>query len=273
MRARGVADAFVKSADSARLVVRVAALSLRLPRHPDVRWDEFWRGISAGSLGEPVIWEAPQGDEIDRHLERAANILDTGLTVVDIGCGSGAVSRRLAGVFPAVVGADVSRGAVAAARSACEGVPGLRFVVLDATRPEAVAALSRELGESNVFIRGVFHVLSRRRQASLAKAIAPLLGVRGRVYLVESNVPGGALRYLRGLGATGRSIPGPLRQAISALPKPGHFGAPQRRVVFPAQEWLVVAEGSTTLETVPMYTGGPGIRIPAYWAVLGRRQH
>ncbi len=263
--------ALARAADTLRLVIRVAALSFRLPRHPDGLWDDFWSGVSAGSLQEAVIWEATGGDEIDQHLERAAGLLDTGLTIVDIGCGTGAVSRRLAGVFPAVVGADVSRGAVEAARSASAAMPHLRFMVLDATDPGAVAALSRDLGEVNVFVRGVFHVLSPRRQAALARAIQPLLGTRGRIYLVESNVSGGALNYLRGLGATGRAIPGPLRQAIASLPKPGHFGARQRRRVFPAGDWTVIAEGATTLDTAPMHGDGSGVRIPAYWAALGRR--
>ncbi|MEC5179240.1 class I SAM-dependent methyltransferase [Arthrobacter sp. CG_A4] len=264
--------ALARSADTFRLAVRVAVLSVRIPRHPDGLWDNFWSGVSAGSLREAIIWEATREDEMDQHLERAANLLDTGLAVVDIGCGAGAISRRLAGVFPAVVGADVSPAAVAAARSATTAMPHVTFMVLDATDPEAVAALALEFGEVNVFVRGVFHVLSPRRQAALARAIQPLLGNHGRIYLVETNVSGGVLNYLRGLGATGRGIPGPLRQAIAALPKPGHFGAPQRRRVFPARGWTVLAEGATTLETAPMQVDGPGVVIPAYWAALGRRQ-
>ena len=162
--------------------------------------------------------------------------MDTSLPVVDLGCGNGAISRRLTEIFPSVLGVDVSPEAVAAAHSAHPHVPGLSFRSLDATRPAAAAGLARELGDVNVFVRGVFHVLSRRRQARLADSIKALLGTRGRIYLVETNVPGSALSYLRGLGATGDRIPGPLRQAISALPKPGHFGAGQRARVFPARQ-------------------------------------
>ncbi|MCB5283612.1 MULTISPECIES: class I SAM-dependent methyltransferase [unclassified Arthrobacter] len=264
-------DALAKSTDTLRLVVRVAALSLRFPRHPNSLWDEFWRGVAAGSLREAVIWEANAEGEMGQHLARLAGLLDTGLPIVDLGCGTGAPSRRLAELFPAVVGADVSPGAVAAATSASAGVPHLRFVVLDATDPEAVTGLAVNLGEANVFVRGVFHVLSPRRQAALARSIEPLLGTHGRIYLVESNVPGGALDYLRGLGATGRAIPAPLRQAIATLPKPGHFGAQQRGRAFPAGHWTVFADGATTLETAPMQDGGSGVTIPAYWAVLGKR--
>ncbi|MCU1531234.1 MAG: Methyltransferase protein [Arthrobacter sp.] len=261
-----------KTADTFQLIVRVAALSFRLPRRPDRLWKDFWRGISEGSLREPVIWDAARGQEMEQLLERATGALNTGLPVVDIGCGTGPVSRRLAEVFPSVLGIDVSPEAVAAAKAASVGIEGLAFRSLDATRQASVTGLARELGDVNVFVRGVFHVLSRRRQLRLVRAIELLLGSQGRVYLVETNVPGGSLNYLRGLGATGTRIPGPLRQAIATLPKPGHFGALQRSRVFPAHRWTLIADGPATVETVPMETGGPPGRIPGYWAVLGRRE-
>ncbi|MGO4803970.1 class I SAM-dependent methyltransferase [Arthrobacter sp. 2MCAF15] len=267
-------NAIGRAADTIRLAARVAALSLHRPRRPDRRWDAFWRGVSQGSLTEAIIWDAAPGDgneEVRHHLQTMAGTMDTGLPVIDLGCGNGAITRRLTEIFPTVLGVDVSPGAVAAAQSAHPGIPGLSFRSLDATRPAAAAALAREPGDANVFVRGVFHVLDRRRQARLAGSIEVLLGARGRVYLVETNVPGGALSYLRGLGATGGQIPGPLRQAISALPKPGHFGAGQRARVFPADRWTLIAEGSTVLRTVPMEPGGPPGSIPAYWAVLAPR--
>ena len=263
-----------KAADTLRLVARVAALSVHRPSRPDRRWDAFWRGVSLGSLSEPIIWDAAPcagNEEIRHHLQAMANAMDTSLPLIDLGCGNGAITRALTAIFPLVLGVDVSPEAVAAAQSAHPHVPGLSFRSLDATQPAAAAGLWRELGDANVFVRGVFHVLSRRRQVRLAGSIEALLGTQGRIYLVETNVPGGALSYLRGLGATGERIPGPLRQAISALPKPGHFGAKQRSRVFPADRWTLIAEGATVLKTVPMETGGPPGSIPAYWAVLAPR--
>jgi SAM-dependent methyltransferase len=262
-----------RAADTLRLVGRVATLSLHRPRHPDRRWDDFWHGVSQGSLAEPIIWDAPgaRNEEVRVHLQTMAALMDTSLPVVDLGCGNGAISLRLTEVFPSVLGIDISPAAVGAARRAHPQVPGLRFRSLDATLPAAAARLAGELGDVNVFVRGVFHVLSRRRQARLAESIRALLGTRGRIYLVETNVPGSPLSYLRGLGATGDRIPGPLRQAISALPKPGHFGTTQRARVFPASRWTLLSEGPVILKTVPMEPGGPPGSIPAYWAVLAPR--
>ncbi len=263
------------AADAARLGLRVAALSLRRPRHPDVQWDTFWRGIADGSLPEPPLWDAfpgvAPGTEIAGHLRRAAGLMDASLPLVDAGCGSGIISRALTGSFPAVVGVDVSAAAVEAARSAHGHLAQLSFRTLDLTRDGAAAGLARELGDANVFVRGVLHVLSRRRQRRLVRSVEALLGTRGRVYLVETNNPGGALSYLQALGATAGHIPGPLRQAISTLPKPGHFGPAQRARVFPAGRWSVVAEGSAAVLTVPMEPGGAPGAVPGYWAVLARR--
>lgn len=255
--------------DTVRLILRVASLSARVPQRPDAQWDSFWAGISTGALTEAVIWEPGNDDEMNRHLLRASSVMDTGLPIVDVGCGSGATTLRLAGTFPAAVGVDVSAAAVASARRAAPGITGVRFAVLDATAPGSTADLAGELGDANVFVRGVFHVLSSRRQKALAESIRTLLGARGRLYLIESNVPGGSLPYLRGLGASGRAIPGPLRQAIQTLPKPGHFGPPQMARVFPKDRWAVISEGTTTLDTVPAAPGLPAVPVPAYWAVLG----
>ena len=230
--------------------------------------------MSQGSLREPIIWDAAPGagnEEIRHHLQAMAGAMDTSLPVVDLGCGNGAITRRLTEIFPSVLGVDVSPEAVAAAHSAQPHVPGLSFRSLDATQPAAAAALARELGDANVFVRGVLHVLSRRRQARLAGSIEALLGTRGRIYLVETNVPGGALSYLRGLGATGKRIPGPLRQAISC---PAETGPLRRRATLPGvspDRWTLIAEGPTVLKTVPMEAGGPPGSIPAYWAVLAPR--
>jgi len=131
-----------RAADTLRLVGRVAALSLHRPRRPDQRWDAFWRGVTQGSLREPIIWDAAPGvrnDEIRHHLHTMAAMMDTSLPVVDLGCGNGAISHGLTGTFPSVLGVDVSLEAVAAANAVHAHVPNLSFRPLDATQPAAAA--------------------------------------------------------------------------------------------------------------------------------------
>ena len=120
-------------------------LSLHRPSRPDRRWDAFWRGVSQGSLREPVIWDAAPGagnEEIRHHLQVMAGAMDTSLPVIDLGCGNGTITRRLTDIFASVLGVDVSPQAVAAAHSAQPQVAGLSFRSLDATQPAAAAALA-----------------------------------------------------------------------------------------------------------------------------------
>ena len=227
-----------------------------------------------GSLREPVIWDAAPGagnEEIRHHLQAMANAMDTSLPLIDLGCGNGAITRRLTEIFPSVLGVDVSPEAVAAAQSAH---PQSRASVSGAwmprSRPRRPGSGANSATPTSLSAACSMSSAGDGRHASQAPS-KPSSAPRARIYLVETNVPGGALSYLRGLGATGEKIPGPLRQAISALPKPGHFGAGQRSRVFPADRWTLIAEGPTVLKTVPMEAGGPPGSIPAYWAVLAPR--
>jgi len=124
------------------------------------------------------------------------------------------------------------------------------------------------LGECNVFVRGVFHVLGRAAQLSLVENLGPLVGVRGRLFLAETNFPGSQLAYLAHLGATPWRIPATLERAIADLPKPGHFGHCELRGCFPEAEWKIITAGDTTIETVPMRGGTDPEVIPGYYALL-----
>ncbi|MGY3564767.1 methyltransferase domain-containing protein [Sinomonas sp. RB5] len=257
-------------ADSIRLVSRVAILSGRVPRSPSTAWERFWAGIAEGTLPEDVLWEGDSRSEATEHVARGIDHLDTSLPVVDVGCGSGWLSAALAGAFPRVLGLDASAAAVdLAARH--HGEPGrIDFLTADATDPETSERLHGQLGDANAVVRGVLHVLTPAKQRALAAGLRTLVGARGRVYLVETNVPGNGLGYLRALGASGESIPAPLAQAIRTLPQPGHFGPNERARAFPEEQWRLEAEGSTAL-ALALPADGSHLRVPAYWAVTSAR--
>jgi ubiquinone/menaquinone biosynthesis C-methylase UbiE len=70
---------------------------------------------------------------------RLAELLRPGMAVLDVGCGSGAITRGIAAaVAPGgrVVGLDVNAGLVGEARQAHAGVPGLSFEIADLERFE-----------------------------------------------------------------------------------------------------------------------------------------
>jgi len=142
-----------------------------------------------------------------------------------------------------------------------------------ATAADAGEKIRADIGaDANVFVRGVLHILDPAGRVAFARTLHQVVGVRGRVFLAETNFRGSALGYLEHLGATARHIPAPLERAIADLPRPGHFGGPERVNVFPASEWVVVADGPADIETIPLRGTGEPEHIPGYYAVMAARQ-
>jgi SAM-dependent methyltransferase len=276
------------------LVPRLVWLSAGAPKERGVAWDRYWARVKATGAHGEVLWDSGGDHELLDYAGSLKQHLDPELPVLDIGCGNGTFTRWLAGNFPAAVGVDISSHAVERARSESTGITNVSFLTMDMTRPragsmvavEAYAGSSgphnselpnpeshrAERPEVNVFLRGVLHVLDEADQAALARNIKDLVGIRGRVFLAETDFQGNAVDYVSHLGATLRSIPAPLESAIRGLPMPGHFGAPERRRTFPDSEWEVLEEGATFIETVPLKDASTPELIPGYYAALRARQ-
>ena len=154
------------------------------------------------------------------------------------------------------------------ARNESDGTTNVSFRVMDATAVGAGAQLRAELGEVNVFVRGLFHTLDPATSRALAGELRPVLGSRGRLLLIETDFPGGQWDYLELLGATARTMPTPLARAMTVGSRPHPFGPPELHRTFPDRWWDTVTEGSTTIRTIPLQHTGQGERIPGYLAVL-----
>ncbi|KRE79350.1 class I SAM-dependent methyltransferase [Arthrobacter sp. Soil763] len=254
--------------DRMQLLPTVARLASRAPRDPHQAWERYWRGIrTTGTTGD-VLWDADSPAERRQYADLLLGHFDPALPVVDVGCGNGTYTRWLATDFPRVLGVDVSAGAIDRARSETADTPNAEFAVVDVTAPGAGELLVSRLGPANVFVRGVFHVLKADKQAALAGNLRTLVESRGRVFVAETNFPGNSLDYLAELGATGRDVPPQLRRALENLPRPGRFGTPERRSVFPDTDWQLIAEGPVGIEVVPMNDARLPQRVPGYFALL-----
>ncbi|GAB4100375.1 class I SAM-dependent methyltransferase [Sinomonas halotolerans] len=253
-----------------RLLPVVLRLASHAPRNRADAWEQYWRTVPAGE----VLWDGSPKAEGAQYEELVRRHLDPGLPVLDVGCGNGTWTRWLAERFPEAVGIDQSASAVEQAAREASGVPNAAFGVLDALDDGAGGALRERVGEANVFVRGVFHVLRPGARRTLAANLREAVGSRGRVLLTETNFRGSGLAYLEHLGATARHIPGPLRKAIETLPQPGHFGPRELRRAFPASDWTLLEETEVVIGTVPLAEPGvPGVpaEIPGYCAVLAAR--
>ena len=253
------------------LMPRVAWLSVRTPKNLLTGWNHYWSNVRSTGVGGDVLWDSGDLDEIPRYLPMMMKYLDLSLPMIDVGCGNGRFTRALAPHVPSVLGIDLSPNAIDLARREAVGMPTVTFRAIDATAPGSTKSIATEIGPANVFVRGVFHILSHSARIELARNLLPLVGSRGRVFLSETDFRGSSLEYLESLGATVRRIPKPLERAIRDLPRPGHFGTEDRASTFRAADWSVLIDGPTMIKTIPLRGTTQPELIPGYFAIMAPR--
>jgi SAM-dependent methyltransferase len=253
------------------LIPQLIWYGARSPRDQGVAWDRFWASIrSTGPVGE-VLWDAASAAELDAVRANALAHMATDLPVVDIGCGNGRFSRLLAASFPQVLGIDVSPHAVKIAEEESGDVHNVRYRVLDASVAGMGKQLSDELGEANVFMRGVLHVFDAEQRERAVANLRDIIGQRGVVYFSETNFEGDPLDQLVAQGATPTSMPEPLRKCIAAgIRPPRHFGDAQLAAFFPPAYWDALDSGPITMRGVPLTPKGEFELIPGFFAVVRR---
>jgi len=252
------------------LVPAVARLAVRAPRDRATRWDRYWSQVRATGDDGDVLWGPAGDDEPARYRALLDTFTDPTLPLIDLGCGSGTLTRALAPGRPHVIGVDHSPHAITLARAQSATTPHVTHHVLDARDTTAAAALHTHLGDATVFIRGVLHILTPHDRRRVAATVQILTGARGAVLLAETNYPGPLLGYLESQGARPTGLPGPLGRAISAgLPRPSRFGTAELADCFPPAHWeRLFVDEDATINTVPVATGQPRGTVCAHVAVL-----
>lgn len=226
-------------------------------------WESFWRDAppEAGS----VAWDAPPELAAALHLPLFAPHFAGSRAVVDVGCGNGTQTRYLAGRYPRVIGADVSAAAVARARAS----GGAEFRQLDATVPEQVRELAAELGDADVYLRGVLHQCEPGDRALLAASVATLTGDSGRAFVVEPAEAAGEV-----FGALMQRPEGPpaaLTAVFAHGIRPLEMPDESVPVLFSEAGLRVLDSGAVPLAMTVRHTDGARVALPSNWLVAGRR--
>lgn len=238
------------------------------PRSRLEAWEQYWRGVQRTGAGGDVLWDAAHEAELELCLHKAALHADRTLRWVDMGCGNGRFTRALGAEFGASLGLDLSAAAIERARLESAGAP-VTYRCLDVTSPGWAKPLHDELGDVNVFTRGVLHILSHREKVALVENLRELLGQRGTLLLLETAFEGSPLDYLEFLGARDGALPGPLAHAIrSGIPKPGRFSQPELARYFTASAFRVLESGPTPIFAVGMRPGSELETIPGFYALV-----
>ncbi|HZG05385.1 MAG TPA: class I SAM-dependent methyltransferase [Streptomyces sp.] len=218
------------------------------------------------------------------HLPIFEKYFDHDLPLVDADCGNGAQTVFLAGRFHPCVGIDRSAEALERARTAVGEGEGHRsapdFRQLDAADPEAMRRLHEELGDANVYLRGVLQRSEPDHRPRVAESVALLVGGRGRAFVVEAAPAARAALARSAEAADPTELPGPLDAPglsdLSHLSEPPgtvhgpEGGLPELAEPFEAAGLSVLAGGSLPLSTTEFEPDGSRLDLPSNWLVVGR---
>lgn len=145
-------------------------------------WENFWRDAAEGKTR--ILWDAPAERTVVEHATHFEKHFNTALPTVDLGCGNGTQTAGLARRHVRALGFDLTTGAVGLARAAH---PDVDFRRLDATDADAMRDLHEELGDVNLYVRGVLHQCDLEYRRRVVRGMAALLGDRGHAFVVQPS--------------------------------------------------------------------------------------
>ncbi|NGO15650.1 class I SAM-dependent methyltransferase, partial [Streptomyces sp. HC44] len=229
-------------------------------------WEGFWR--EAPDEQGAVFWDAEPALTVGVHLGLFEPYLTApGLPFVDLGCGNGTQTRFLADRYPHVIGADLSAAALDHARHA-DRAGQAAYRLLDAAEKSEAETLHAELGDANVYMRGVLHQCEPDDRQPVVDGVAALVGERGRAFLVELAEAAGGV--LRGLAQRPEGPPAKLAPVFRHGIVPGDVADDAVPEFLRAAGLRVVASGELPLVTTEYGGDGARIELPSRWVVAGR---
>ena len=257
----------MKILDSARRWSVLAYYQIRGRQVRGGPWESFWDDVRSHQPEGPVLWDDQPAGAAAVDLERFRRAFDPRLPLLDIGCGNGQQTRFLAQTFRHVIGVD---GLGRRGRPGSSAVPGVSQHQLPRARRHR--ARGRRLArprdrDTNIYLRGVLHVLPARQRVLFVESLRVLLGRRGTLYLVEVNHHVLSRLSLFHDDLTPSGLPAAVEQVVKHGVRPRGFEPADRRSLFPESQWSVLGEGDATIHTVPL-AGQEGANLPATWSLL-----
>ncbi|MGW6059727.1 class I SAM-dependent methyltransferase [Streptomyces sp. NPDC055189] len=234
------------------------------------RYREAWEGFWREAPEEPgaVFWDAEPALTVGIHLALfEPHMTAAGLPVVDVGCGNGTQTRFLADRYLRVLGVDLSAAALAHARRA-DPAEQVEFRQVDAAERSEAQQLHAELGDVNVYMRGVLHQCEPADRGPLVEGIAALVGERGRAFVVELAEAAGTV--LKGLAQRPEGPPPKLAPVFAHGIAPGEVADAAVPEYLAAAGLTIIASGELPLITTEFTPDGTRIELPSKWLVVGR---
>jgi amidohydrolase len=236
----------------------------RAPHSQRDIWERWWSGVT-GAPGE-IVWNAAQSD-LAADLEVFGDSFDRGLPVIDLGCGDGRQTRFLARHFQTVIGVDISPSAIQRA-SAADKPANVSFRVLNVCAAQEADQLHEEVGDANVYVRGVLQALPPAVRSQAVGSIAVLLGDGGTLFAKE--LPPRVSDYFADLVQRHGLWPG-LERVMQLIP-PGQITEQQLVRLFSPERFEVIRTGQGVIDTLNRLPDGEPIRVPAVHALIRPRR-
>lgn len=145
-------------------------------------WNQYWNVLLTEKEG--AFWDKNINLENKEFLDLKSEYVSS-LPLVDLGCGTGHRTRLLSSFHPNVIGMDISESVIAHAKTT---YPALRFQQVDVLDDNERDELLQDLGNVNIYCRGVLHQLALADRPKFISAIARLAGGKGIIYLQEMAV-------------------------------------------------------------------------------------
>ena len=129
--------------------------------------------------------------------------------------------------------------------------------------------MHREIGDANVYIRGVLHQLTPESRPLAARSVEILLGARGVLYLIELSHS--AESYFQSLIEKYGEPPKGLARVFQHGIKPATFAESEVAALFPEERFALLAQGEGAIRTTHPLPEGGFAEVPAVYRVLRRR--
>ncbi|GLZ42917.1 class I SAM-dependent methyltransferase [Actinokineospora sp. NBRC 105648] len=225
-------------------------------------WQSFWTDLPK-ERGQ-AVWDSEPSVTATAHLPLFEQHFAVDLPVLDIGCGNGTQSAALATLYQRVLGLDFAPAAIEHA-AALQAESGVEFRTFDLTDTAAARALHEELGDTNIYMRGVLHQMPDERRADAAASLAVLLGTTGHLFAAELSP------------TAGDTIKDAISQSADAVPKmrqvfkhnltPAAWQEGKLEAVLTAADITIVQSGSLILQGTDTLPNGDRLDLPMTWVV------
>jgi SAM-dependent methyltransferase len=225
-------------------------------------WESYWRDLPPRT--QESIFDSESELTAARDLPLLEKHFAPDLPLIDLGCGTGTQTRFLGTRFHRVIGVDFSP-TVLELSAAYGG--NVEYRRLDLRDEAGIGALHDQVGDANIYMRGILHQMEVPDRPAVVANMVTLLGTRGHLFDLELAAE--ALTIMRGLADRRDGMPPKVAAIFTHGLKPGVWRGTDQAELLAAGGLDVLAGGTSTLFCTE-YVDGSRLELPMTYAIARR---